>query len=156
MFIFHWGYWFAVKQVTFKELVSLYCNLPCLEWLSGVCFGQRKQLYKSKKFKEKKKNTKKNSTDFLFTITHFIICKSPGHISVLVTRKLAPALLHAVPLQRAEKEIPAISFYFFLCSIRCLFILFRILPGFYPKCRELSSLSLKCVFNFWKKKKLVW
>lgn len=55
IFIFHWGYWFAVKQVTFKELVSSYCNLPCLEWLSGVCFGQHKQLYESKQFKSKNK-----------------------------------------------------------------------------------------------------
>lgn len=89
MFIFHWGHWFAVKQVTFAELDSLCCNFPSLEWLSGVCFGHHKQLYESKQFKSKDKLNRPFVHCYALHYLKISCCR----ISGCVTRKLPLCML---------------------------------------------------------------
>lgn len=114
---------------------------------------------------------KTNSTDFLLTITHFIICKSPVVIFLVLLREnYLCAWCAACNSSTAESEgtqteagASAICFYSFLCSVVCFLTLSRILSGLDPKCRELSTFSSKpkCVFlifdqNFYLKAKSFW
>lgn len=138
MLAFHWEYWFAVKQAIFIELDSLCCNFPCPEWLSGVSFGQKKQLKESK---ELKSEDKLNNL-FVHSYTLHYLQISCCHISGYVTRKLPLCMLCCIHFlycrewRHTEAEASVICFYFFICSILCFLTLSRILSGLDPKCRE--------------------
>lgn len=155
MFIFHWGLWFAVEQVTFTELDSLCCNFPCLELPPGVCFGQHKQLYESKQFKSKAKLNRLFVHYYTLPYLQISCC----HICGSVTRKLPLCVLCCMQFSYrkwrcTDKDRNICNLLLFLCSVVCFLTLSRTLSGLGPKCRELSTFTSKpkyVFFIFWPK-----
>lgn len=116
-------------------------------------------------------NQKTNSTDFLFPITHLIICKCLVVIFlVLLQENYLCVCFVACNSSAAESEgtqteagASAICFYFFLYSAVCFLTFSRILSGFDPMCTELSTFLSKPKYvvlifdqNFYLKAKSFW
>jgi len=147
MFIFHWGHRFAVKQVTFAELDSLCCTFPASNGCRESALGDISSCMNPSNL-----NQKTNSTDFLFTITHFIICRSPVVIFlVLLQENYLCACFVACKSSTGESEgtqteagASAVCFYFFLCSAVCFLTLSTISSGLDPKCRFCHSNTNMC------------